>query len=199
MMGVYKNSEVFCPRTLHCREWARKYLDYCLCNSRDEISLGLGAISVVVWVVAEIPQIITNYRQKSTDGLSIAFLTTWIIGDLFNLFGCILEPATLPTQYYMALLYTLITVILGSQTVYYGHIYPRLKDNGCLHKGFKPIQTESADKTGQSNNDVGKQVNCSDKRKSGLCISDRDNAPSSPIPLPALPRTMSPGRELYYM
>ncbi|XP_031275720.1 uncharacterized protein LOC116134177 [Pistacia vera] len=199
MMGVYKNSEVFCPRTLHCREWARKYLDYCLCNSRDEISLGLGAISVVVWVVAEIPQIITNYRQKSTDGLSIAFLTTWIIGDLFNLFGCILEPATLPTQYYMALLYTLITVILGSQTVYYGHIYPRLKDNGCLHKGFKPIQTESADKTGQSNNDVGKQVNCSDKRKSGLCISDRDNAPSSPIPLPALPGTMSPRRELYYM
>ncbi|XP_031260440.1 uncharacterized protein LOC116118592 [Pistacia vera] len=65
--------------------------------------------------------------------------------------------------------------------------------------GFKPIQTESADKTGQSSNDVGKQVNYSDKRKSGLCILDRDNAPSSPIPLPALPRTMSPGRELYYM
>ncbi|PWZ09738.1 hypothetical protein Zm00014a_037913 [Zea mays] len=65
--------------------------------------------------------------------------------DLFNLAGCFLEPATdidssvfdlisntsfltkLPTQFYMALLYTITTLILTGQTIYYSHIYHHLK------------------------------------------------------------------------
>lgn len=47
---------------------------------RDGLSLSLGVISVISWGVAEIPQIMTNYNEKSTEGLSIAFLTTWMIG-----------------------------------------------------------------------------------------------------------------------
>jgi len=65
-----------------------------LCSQKDSAALALGLISVISWGVAEVPQIITNYRQKSTEGLSIAFLMTWIVGDLFNLVGCFLEPAT---------------------------------------------------------------------------------------------------------
>ncbi|VVB02931.1 unnamed protein product [Arabis nemorensis] len=95
---------------------------------RDGLSLSLGVISVISWGVAEIPQIMTNYSEKSTEGLSIAFLTTWIIGDIFNLLGCLMEPATLPTQFYMALLYTVTTSVLYVQSIYYGHIYPRLKN-----------------------------------------------------------------------
>ncbi|RXH76210.1 hypothetical protein DVH24_019098 [Malus domestica] len=87
----------------HCWEWGRKYLGYELCSVKDFMSLALGVISVLTWGVAEIPQIITNYKAKSTHGLSLAFLMTWILGDLFNLFGCLLEPATLPTQYYTAM------------------------------------------------------------------------------------------------
>ncbi|KAG2596666.1 hypothetical protein PVAP13_5KG178000 [Panicum virgatum] len=116
-----------CPSSRHCTEWARTYLKYCLCSLKDSAALALGLISVISWGVAEVPQIITNYRQKSTEGLSIAFLMTWIVGDLFNLVGCFLEPATLPTQFYMALLYTITTVILTGQTIYYSHIYHHLK------------------------------------------------------------------------
>ena len=47
---------------------------------RDGLSLSLGIISVISWGVAEIPQIMTNYSEKSTEGLSITFLTTWMIG-----------------------------------------------------------------------------------------------------------------------
>ncbi|CAN8317784.1 unnamed protein product [Cochlearia groenlandica] len=94
---------------------------------RNGLSLSLGVISVISWGVAEIPQIMTNYSEKSTEGLSIAFLTTWMIGDIFNLLGCLMEPATLPTQFYMALLYTVTTSVLYVQSIYYGHIYPRLK------------------------------------------------------------------------
>ncbi|KAL6850486.1 hypothetical protein ACP4OV_021113 [Aristida adscensionis] len=115
-----------CP-SRHCAEWARIYLKYCLCSNRDGAALILGLVSVISWGVAEVPQIITNYRQKSTEGLSIAFLTTWIVGDLFNLAGCFLEPATLPTQFYMALLYTITTLVLTGQTIYYSYIYHHLK------------------------------------------------------------------------
>ncbi|KAL4571134.1 hypothetical protein LXL04_017885 [Taraxacum kok-saghyz] len=65
----------------------------------------LGIISLVCWGVAEIPQIITNFRSKSSHGVSLIFLLTWIVGDIFNLVGRLLEPATLPTQYYTTLVW----------------------------------------------------------------------------------------------
>ena len=55
-------------------------MGYCLCSVKDGISLSLGFVSVVSWTVAEVPQIITNYKQKSAEGLSMTFLITWIIG-----------------------------------------------------------------------------------------------------------------------
>ncbi|PIN06417.1 hypothetical protein CDL12_21025 [Handroanthus impetiginosus] len=114
-MGLLKSKSGICPVDQHCAEWARRYLGCCFCSTKDGFSMALGLISVISWSVAEIPQIVTNYRQKSAEGLSILFLLTWIIGDLFNVFGCLLEPATLPTQYYTALLYTITTLILSGQ------------------------------------------------------------------------------------
>ncbi|KAK2998571.1 hypothetical protein RJ639_023309 [Escallonia herrerae] len=161
-----------------CVGWVDKYFKDCLCNLRDEISFGFGLISLICWGVAEIPQIITNFRTKSSHGVSLLFLLTWIAGfvislslslpelidfqyvhvlskklqfgcffawcsDIFNLVGCLLEPATLPTQYYTALefmsiksfllhicmssfdveqLYTTSTVVLVLQSVYYDYI-----------------------------------------------------------------------------
>ncbi|KAG6666454.1 hypothetical protein I3843_01G028300 [Carya illinoinensis] len=105
-----------------CARWVEKYFKDCLCNLRDELSFGFGFISLVCWGVAEIPQIITNFQTKSGHGVSLAFLLTWVVGDVFNLVGCLMEPATLPTQYYTALLYTISTVVLVLQSVYYDHI-----------------------------------------------------------------------------
>ncbi|KAK3038163.1 hypothetical protein RJ639_029617, partial [Escallonia herrerae] len=77
-----------------CVRWVEKYLKDCLCNLNDEISFAFGVTSLICWGVAEIPQIITNFRNKSGHGVSLAFISTWILGDIFNLVGCILEPAT---------------------------------------------------------------------------------------------------------
>ena len=35
----------------------------------------------------QLPQLITNYKSKSADGLSMSFLFIWLIGDVANLFG----------------------------------------------------------------------------------------------------------------
>lgn len=115
---------------------------------RDGFSLSLGVISVISWTVAEIPQIMTNYNQKSTEGLSIAFLATWMLGDIFNLLGCLMEPATLPTQFYMALVYTLATTVLYVQSIYYGYIYQWLenKRNHRMDLDEVPLLPEYAPK-----------------------------------------------------
>ncbi|XP_027361738.1 probable vacuolar amino acid transporter YPQ2 [Abrus precatorius] len=121
-----------------CVGWVEKYFSDCLCNLNDDISFGFGLISLICWGVAEIPQIITNFRAKSTHGVSLAFLLTWVAGDIFNLVGCLLEPATLPTQYYTALLYTITTIVLVLQSFYYDYIYKWCK---CHRK----IDAEKAD------------------------------------------------------
>ncbi|KAM0006638.1 hypothetical protein Hdeb2414_s0167g00820911 [Helianthus debilis subsp. tardiflorus] len=119
--------------------WVDKYFKDCLCNVNDEVSFGFGIISLVCWGVAEIPQIITNFRTKSSHGVSLIFLLTWIAGDVFNLVGCLLEPATLPTQYYTAILYTASTVILVLQSLYYDHIYAWLK-SGKIEVGSPEVE-----------------------------------------------------------
>ncbi|CAJ2671866.1 probable vacuolar amino acid transporter YPQ3 isoform X2 [Trifolium pratense] len=150
-------------------------------SGKETASFALGLVSVVIWVVAEIPQIITNYRAKSTDGLSATFLITWIIGDLFNVFGCMLEPTTLPTQFYMAVLYTIITVSLGSQSIYYGYIYPQSQYK-------RQLKVETPTKAGQ----VEK---VSDAEQS----HEFDAELSSPIPFPEHPPSIFTGREdLFY-
>ncbi|GFP82080.1 probable vacuolar amino acid transporter ypq1 [Phtheirospermum japonicum] len=184
-MGLLKSKSVVCPVDQHCSQWARNYMGYCLCRTADWFSLSLGLISVVSWGVAEIPQIMTNYKSKSAEGLSILFLTTWIVGDLFNLFGCILEPATLPTQYYMAVLFLITTVLLFSQAVYYGHIYPRLKSN----RHQEAVTADAVERrTEQSYGVDSEKVNS---------VERRGVAPSSPIPV----ESISPDRyeELFFM
>lgn len=110
-----------------CVRWVENYFKDCLCNMNDGISFALGIASLIFWGVAEIPQIITNFKNNSADGVSLAFIFTWILGDVFNLVGCILEPATLPTQFYTAVLYTTTTVVLALQCIYYDHFKGRWK------------------------------------------------------------------------
>ncbi|XP_058777901.1 seven transmembrane protein 1 [Vicia villosa] len=139
-----------------CVGWVQNYFSDCLCNLSDDISFTFGFISLVCWGVAEIPQIITNFRAKSSHGVSLAFLLTWIAGDIFNLVGCLLEPATLPTQYYTALLYTITTIVLVLQSFYYDYIYKwccnrRQKINvqeGYDEEEKKPLKPKQADESG---------------------------------------------------
>ncbi|XP_014491005.1 seven transmembrane protein 1 [Vigna radiata var. radiata] len=188
-MEVFDNLilSLWCHSNQHCLQSIKEQLS----SARESASFFLGLISVIVWVVAEIPQIITNYRTKSTEGLSLTFLVTWIIGDVFNLLGCLLEPATLLTQLYMAVLYTIITLALGLQTIYYGHIYPQLKYRRQL-KHSKHEQVETFTKIGQGEKaaDAEQSINFEN--------SNRNASPSSPIPLPAFPQRIGTGRELFY-
>ncbi|XP_004512003.1 vacuolar lysine transporter YPQ1 [Cicer arietinum] len=137
-----------------CVGWVLKYFSDCLCNSKDDISFFFGFISLICWGVAEIPQIFTNFRAKSSHGVSILFLLTWVAGDIFNLIGCLLEPATLPTQYYTALLYTITTIVLVLQSFYYDYIYKccnrrqKINIEEALEEEKKPLKPKQASESG---------------------------------------------------
>ncbi|CAL9123188.1 unnamed protein product [Musa textilis] len=184
-----------CLSSRHCSHWARIYLKYCLCSVKDGMALFLGTISIISWGIAEVPQIITNYRQKSTEGLSIAFLLTWVVGDLFNLIGCLLEPATLPTQYYVALLYTATTLILTGQTIYYRHIYHRFKANRGVSGRRQKYYQEDASTRERLLGDAKKTRVVGDQGRDAR----EGNMPSSPIPVAGQVFHDSCGKDFYYM
>ncbi|KAI5665835.1 hypothetical protein M9H77_15688 [Catharanthus roseus] len=126
-----------------CVGWVNHYLKDCLCNLKDEFSFAFGLLSLLFWAIAEIPQIVTNFRTKSSHGVSLLFLLTWVVGDMFNLVGCLLEPATLPTQFYTALLYTATTILLVLQSLYYDYVYKLWK---CPNKDSKQENDEDLKK-----------------------------------------------------
>ncbi|XP_039012473.1 probable vacuolar amino acid transporter YPQ1 isoform X2 [Hibiscus syriacus] len=139
-------SQPYCVReNKPCVWWVQRYFKDCLCNLKDDFSFSFGIISLVCWGVAEIPQIVTNFKTKSGHGVSLLFLLTWVAGDVFNLVGCLLEPATLPTQFYTALLYTISTVVLVLQSVYYEYISSwckrrRMKSNHTVEDEKEPLK-----------------------------------------------------------
>ncbi|CAI9763327.1 unnamed protein product [Fraxinus pennsylvanica] len=81
MKLLVRNSLSYCvKKNKPCIGWVEVYFKDCLCNLRDELSFGFGLVSLVCWGFAEIPQIITNFRTKSSHGVSLLFLLTWIAG-----------------------------------------------------------------------------------------------------------------------
>jgi solute carrier family 66 (lysosomal lysine-arginine transporter), member 1 len=43
------------------------------------LSYILGYLSILSWLCAQLPQIITNYQNSSVDGLAPIFLTNWFM------------------------------------------------------------------------------------------------------------------------
>lgn len=52
---------------------------------------------------AQLPQFISNWRNKSAEALSPWFLAQWLLGDTFNLTGALLQGQQLPTTTYTAM------------------------------------------------------------------------------------------------
>ncbi|KAJ2879680.1 hypothetical protein H4R27_005165 [Coemansia aciculifera] len=51
----------------------------------------IGYISLLSWMVVMFPQIYLNFRRKSGEGVSLVMTGAWIIGDLFNIAGAMMQ------------------------------------------------------------------------------------------------------------
>lgn len=79
-----------------------------------------GSISIACWIIVFAPQIFQNFQRKSAEGLSLLFVILWLLGDIFNVIGAILQ-GVLPTMIILAIYYTLADVVLFWQCLKYGH------------------------------------------------------------------------------
>ncbi|KAK4661548.1 putative vacuolar membrane transporter for cationic amino acids [Podospora pseudopauciseta] len=84
----------------------------------EAISGICGSISIACWVVVFSPQIIENFRRSSADGLSIQFIVVWLLGDVFNILGAVMQ-GVLPTMIILAIYYTIADIVLLGQCFYY--------------------------------------------------------------------------------
>lgn len=64
------------------------------------------------------PQLIENYNTASADGVSLAFLAVWFIGDLANLIGAVWANLV-PTVIALAIYFCFADAVLISQCLYY--------------------------------------------------------------------------------
>lgn len=95
------------------------------------VSRLFSLISLVSWICAQLPQIYTNYKSKSAEGISPAFLLLWFSGDFLSFLSCFLSDTTLKFQLYLSLFFLCNDVTLCYQYYYYISVYPGkyLKDN----------------------------------------------------------------------
>ncbi|OPB41513.1 GPCR protein [Trichoderma guizhouense] len=84
----------------------------------EAISGICGSISIACWVVVFSPQIIQNFQRSSADALSIQFIIAWLLGDVFNILGAVLQ-GVLPTMIILAIYYTIADLVLLCQLFYY--------------------------------------------------------------------------------
>ncbi|EFQ29543.1 hypothetical protein CGRA01v4_14817 [Colletotrichum graminicola] len=85
----------------------------------EEVLSGIfGSISLTAWICLLLPQLLTNYKAQSADGLSMGFLIIWLIGDVTNLLGAFFTHLA-PTAVALATYFCFADLVLIGQCVYY--------------------------------------------------------------------------------
>ncbi|GAW15467.1 hypothetical protein ANO14919_048780 [Xylariales sp. No.14919] len=84
----------------------------------EALSGVFGSVSLTAWICLLIPQLITNYKAKSAEGLSMGFLAIWLFGDVTNLSGALVTGLA-PTATALAGYFCISDLILITQCIYY--------------------------------------------------------------------------------
>lgn len=110
--------------------WIARFTGTCVYGNMAGASWTLGIISLTAWLGAQMPQIIANHQNASVDGLSLAFLANWFLGDFTNFVGCVLTHQ-LPFQTLLAFYYICVDLVLSGQ--YYYYTRPHRRHNHEAH------------------------------------------------------------------
>ncbi|CCE64371.1 hypothetical protein TPHA_0H01650 [Tetrapisispora phaffii CBS 4417] len=86
------------------------------------ISLIFSGISFFSSFIALFPQILQTYNDKSVEGLSFLFLSSWVLGDTVTLIGAILTDQ-LTFQVILAMYHLSNDLLVCGQYYYYGILY----------------------------------------------------------------------------
>ena len=96
-------------------------------------------ISIVAWIVVFSPQIYKNFQRGSSDGLSLQFLAVWLLGDIFNVVGAVLQGVR-PTMIILAIYFTVADVVLLAQCLFYSGFTWKRDDAVSPMRGTEEIE-----------------------------------------------------------
>lgn len=111
---------------------------------REALSGVSSSTSLACWIVLLLPQLIEQWKLKSSEGLSIGFIAIWFIGDLANLFGS-LWAGLLPGVVLLAVWFCIADGLLISSYLYYrnGNSIEELDQNKATTTTTTPNATET--------------------------------------------------------
>ncbi|KAF8474884.1 PQ loop repeat-domain-containing protein [Kalaharituber pfeilii] len=90
-------------------------------STREALSGIAGSISLASWILLLVPQLVENFKNGNADGISTAFLLTWLVGDISNLIGSI-WARLLPTVIALAVYFCFADFVLLTQVLYYNRL-----------------------------------------------------------------------------
>lgn len=95
------------------------------CEGISFLSNFFSTLSLLSWICAQLPQIYSNYRTKSAEGISPSFLLLWFMGDFLSFTSCLLNDVVLKFQVYLSLFFICNDITLCYQYYYYNSVYPK--------------------------------------------------------------------------
>lgn len=108
----------------HGIKWILEVFAGCVDTNLKLCGFILGFVSLILWLLPLIPQLLQNYRTKKCEGLSIFFLLFWMVGDSCNMTGAILTNQQ-PIQKIIGVYYILQDLLILGQYFYYTNMYPK--------------------------------------------------------------------------
>ena len=135
------------------------------------------------------PQLVENYQSQSGEGVSLAFLTVWLIGDITNLIGAV-WAGLVPTVVALAIYFCFADVVLISQCLYY-NVKNTRKDvrRNSLGSGDSEIDNPEQPLLRSNSTNIGLPGS---RRHSSASLKRQDSAPGSQ--LPSIPEDASNSR-----
>ncbi|KAK9509976.1 hypothetical protein O3M35_004855 [Rhynocoris fuscipes] len=94
----------------------------------------LGFLALFTEAMLAVPQLIRNFKQKSTEGMSILMVLMWTVGDVFKTTYFVLREA--PAQFWLCggLQVLIDLTILGQVQLYKGNTAPHSsRQSSYLH------------------------------------------------------------------
>lgn len=124
-------------------EWIDKYLGECVETDRDLAGFIVGLLPTVIWIFAQLPQIILNFKNRSAEAISLVYYFFVITGDISNMVGLWMNRA-LVTQKVLAIwgIFADITVML--QYVVFHWVVPWFTGVPCIDPGADDVDIPKA-------------------------------------------------------
>ncbi|KAI9883611.1 MAG: hypothetical protein M1823_004626 [Watsoniomyces obsoletus] len=110
--------------------------------AHEALSGVFGSISLAAWIFLLVPQLLENYKLGSADGVSLAFIGVWFIGDVANLLGAV-GAGLVPTVIALAIYFCSADLILLSQCLYYHYINAKARERVVLARTVEDDEDDS--------------------------------------------------------